>query len=377
MSLGVVIIRNSEFALDGRLKRFANTILSQDGKVTGLGWIRDKIGNTSQILTLSNGTMFTENFLKQTPFGRGLKNGLNIIHFNIWILIKLYKNRSNYKIIHACDLDTVLTAFVISKVFSKKIVFDIVDNYGHTHTMPKFFKRVVDWLEGSMIKNTDAVIVCNEERFKETKYYNPKAIVALHNSPDILGYNLQGSFIKNKSSNFKISYIGTLACEGRLLKEIIDKSKDFPQLELHIAGLGPLGSYIHTIVKDNKNVFFYGHISNQDALVLQNESDLLFATYDPSIQINRLAAPLKLYEAMALKKPIIVCKNTTSDIIVEKNKIGLVINYNADEFWRAAIFLSTNRFQCLEFGENGYKCYTKEYSWELMAQKLIALYKYL
>lgn len=69
-----------------------------------------------------------------------------------------------------------------------------------------------------------------------------------------------------------------------------------------------------------------------------------------------------------------MCKGTGIDKIVIENEIGLVIDYDAEQFYKAIRYLCENPDVALAMGEKGRKLYEKEYSWELMKKKLVALY---
>ena len=92
------------------------------------------------------------------------------------------------------------------------------------------------------------------------------------------------------------------------------------------------------------------------------------------LEINRnhqLCAPNKFYEALALSKPIIVCKGTGIDNIVQENKIGIVINYSASEFYDAVIWFKNNLEEAIAMGNRGRLLYEENYRWSIMEQKLI------
>lgn len=109
-------------------------------------------------------------------------------------------------------------------------------------------------------------------------------------------------------------------------------------------------------------------------LQLQASSLCISAIYEPSIRNHQLCAPNKFYEALALRKPIIVCRGTGIDSIVEKNNIGIVIDYSAEEFYKAVRFLKANPCIVQQQGLNARKLYEEEYSWSLMKKRLIDAY---
>ena len=68
-------------------------------------------------------------------------------------------------------------------------------------------------------------------------------------------------------------------------------------------------------------------------------------------------------------KPIIVCKNTSIDRIVEEEKLGLVINYNVQEFFQAVDSLKGKDFS------QSIVLYKNKYSWTIMEERLQKIFK--
>ena len=99
----------------------------------------------------------------------------------------------------------------------------------------------------------------------------------------------------------------------------------------------------------------------------------MFSIYDPSVKNHKYSAPNKIYEAMILKKPIIVARNTGMDKIVEKNNMGVVINYDKAEFEEKLKELVADKKLMSTMGENAAKAYN-EYCWEKMKSRLIEIY---
>lgn len=369
---GIIFIRNGNAQFDFRLQRAANTALKLGINVIALNWIRDKSRNHPAVIQLANGVVENKYYYKIAPFGKGLKNIIKLIQFNRWIYQQLKNLKNEYEIIHAIDLDVILPAYVSSKLHNKKIVYDIFDFYAPAHAMPLLFKKMVELLDYKIISLVDIVIVCNEARVNEIKKGRPKNCIIIHNTPDMNILRLPLKMIKGDEDVFRIAYTGTLAPEGRLLFEILEQAPKHKKIEMHISGIGPVDEYFTEMAQKHDNIFFYGLISIEQALQLNSECSLLFATFDPAT--NKFAAPNKVSEAMALKKPIIVCRGTGADEVVQHHEMGLVIDYDADEFWKAASFLADNKEVCAKMGINGRKAYDELYSWEIMEGRLTTLY---
>lgn len=374
MSNGIIILRNSDFVDDTIMKKKAESALKNNFLIFVLGWDRTKKHQFKSTIQLINGKVNLYLFQRLAKFGSGFGNFFNIIFFNFWIFYQLYKLRNKYDNILSMDLDTVFPSYLISVIFKKKIIFDIIDNYSFSHQLPSFLAKVTDYIENFFISSVDHVIVCNESRKNLISFEDQLKTTVIHNTPDISSNKfLKSKVCLSKSNRIKIVYVGTLH-SGRLILEIASEAFNNTDFELHIAGFGPFQDELKNIANSSKNIFFYGRLSNEKSISLQKECDILFATYDPRILINKHSAPLKLYEAMLLSKPIIVCKGTTSDLIVQKYNMGSVINYNKFEFWESAKKMISNPKSLKKIGLNSRKAYDNEYNWNIMEHKFLKLF---
>ncbi|TQP64996.1 glycosyltransferase, partial [Vibrio cholerae] len=140
-------------------------------------------------------------------------------------------------------------------------------------------------------------------------------------------------FMTSNKDEFKINvaYVGILQ-PNRLLEEILEVFARNPSWKLDIAGFGVLEDLVVSYAGKNPNIIFHGRISYDDAIRVNSNADLLFATYDPNVPNHRFSSPNKLYEAMLLSKPIIVCNSTGIDALVNDEGIGFSIDYSGVSF---------------------------------------------
>ncbi|MFA5603119.1 MAG: glycosyltransferase, partial [Bacilli bacterium] len=123
-----------------------------------------------------------------------------------------------------------------------------------------------------------------------------------------------------------------------------------------------------------ENIKYYGRVNYSEALKMYSTCDIMFAIYDPTVPNHRYSAPNKVYEAMMLGKPIIVSKGTGVDKIVEKEKIGICIDYTEKDLQNALDYLTENPKVIKEMGNRAKKVF-ESYSWDRMRDRLINLYE--
>ena len=71
---------------------------------------------------------------------------------------------------------------------------------------------------------------------------------------------------------------------------------------------------------------------------------------------------------------MIVCEGTGIDQVVKNEKIGTVIPYNANEFYKAVRYYKQHRDETVRISLSARKLYEKEFSWSIMEQRLANLY---
>lgn len=348
----IAYLRSTSIVNDSRATKEIESYKKYNNDVIAFGWNRQNIN----IQKLDEKYKF---YNKQSKYGSGMKNIFKLLGFEIWLYNNLKKERNNYDIIHACDFDTAYIGYKISKKYNKKLVYDVYDYYVDCHNL-SFLKDFIEKKDIKILNNADAVIICTEQRKKQIEKANPKKIYVIHNTPEIKKIKCQNSYTPNK---IKVCYVGILQ-DDRLLKEVCEEISKNSNIELHIGGFGKYEEYIKGLSNQYSNIFFYGQLKYDDVLDLENKCDILFATYNPEVPNHKYSAPNKVYEAMALGKPIIVCENTGIDELVKKEKIGFAIKYDAKEFIKIIKKITKEDYEKIQHYTQ--KIYNEKYSWLAM-----------
>lgn len=367
MNKRVLFLRSTSIIDDSRALKEIEALVKDGYQVSVYGWDRNgKKPNST--LKFKNGTAHLEYCSLSCSYGGGLKNLFKMLRFQ-WNLAKyLKKNKKNYDIIHSCDLDTGMVAKRYAKKYHKKLVYDIFDYYIDAHSFPSPISKLLENQEIKTINRADVTIICTEQRQKQIVKAYPKKVMVIHNTPNI-PTDLSSTSSMKKNHKIKIVYVGVLQ-DHRLLKEITEQLKDNNQIELHIGGFGIYEDYFQGMAKAYPNIYFYGSMEYLDVLKLESQADILFATYDPTIPNHKYSAPNKIYEAMALGKPIIVCEGTGIDKVVTTNHFGVAIPYDSKAFEEAITKIMKQNYKSEEIK----KVYSL-YHWDTMEKRLLETYK--
>ena len=366
----VIVVRSNSITHDVRVQKIIRT-LSKKYKVLVLGWNRENRFGDFEIN--AQGAQIKRLKLK-APYGH-ISLLLYMPVFWIWVIINLVLLKP--KVIHACDLDTLIPCLIFKLFYRKvKVVFDSFERYAMAFILPtnifsKLLFNLVFILENILAMKSDALIVTSEERLRTFGAFVPKYKIIVMNTPeDLLNevLKIKDKKIKKRPEEFLIIYAGGVA-KWRgilLLKKAIE---DLENVRLVIAGR-IIDVSLNELIEDPK-IQYLGILSHKEALALMSQADVIPILYDPKFIISRYANPNKLYEAMMLGVPVLsnVCKN-----IIKKIGCGIIINYNANDIREALIFLKENINLRKQMGLKGRIAFKKEYEWNIMEKRIEKLY---
>lgn len=364
----VVVTRCNPVVYDIRVFKIAGS-LKKRYSLLALGWNRERVPReitSKYIVDLKLCGLIA-------PYGKSLIHSPKMVayyaYFWIWLFIQLLKSRP--KVVHACDLDTVIPCYFYKLIFRKKLIFDVFDRYAIAFVPGKFriFYSTVNFLEEFFSKNSDILITISE-KVLSTFRRTPKHSLLIFNCPEDYAID------KKKSSEdgvLKIVYTGGIRSKTRGLENITTAIKDLPNVELVIAGW-----YIKTDkpfldhLLHMPNVKYMGILKPDDALNLEASSDVIVALYDPSIQWHNITLPNKFFEAMMCGVPLIT---NISPEFVNSIGFGIIVQYdNIKQIKDAIVKLRDNLELRRNLGLNGRSAFLEKYNWMKMEEEILEVY---
>jgi len=368
----VVIIRSNGINPDPRVEKEA-MFLAKTYDVKILAWDRKKEMNK---IEKRNGYIISRCHLKG-HYGSGIKN---IFYIILWMVYEFFWLLGHhFDIIHACDLDTYLPAFIVAKIKKKKIIYDIFDFYADMLIgIPSIFKKIIKKIDLFIIQFANGVIIADENRIKQIAGSCPKKLIAIYNTPfdflDIYKDNNQKNLNKSK---FILGYIGLLQKE-RGFDYLLNVIKDIQEVKLIIGGVG---NYEEEIKENAQNIFnleFIGKVTPYEkTLQIESNFDSFLALYDPNIPNHKYSSPNKLFEAMMLGKSIIVSKDTGMDELVNKYQCGIIVKYGEEQELKDAILklISMKEEGNNFYSKNSRMAYLNIFNPKIMEKRLLDFYK--
>jgi glycosyltransferase involved in cell wall biosynthesis len=281
-----------------------------------------------------------------------------------------------------------ITAYLLSRVKRAKLVFNVSDLWPESAeklglVTNKSMLKLSTYLEEFCYRKSSLITgqtqgICKNisTRFPEKKVY------WLKNGVDVNFYNTDKLIEKNwreengfLAKDFILIYAGIMGyAQG--LEVIIEAAKNFinqNDIRFVFLGSGPEKEKLLNL----KQKFNLGNVSFFEAVPKIKMQDILMSTDASIIPLRKLeifkgAIPSKIFENLALKKPIILgVEGEAKELFIDEAKAGLAFEpENANDLSKKIKEAYNDRSQLSEYGNNGY-LYVKQYfSRDIIANEL-------
>ena len=325
----ILMLRSQNIVSDSRVLRYENWFQKHDISYRIVGWDREQSGIERE------NTIYCR---IKAGFQQKSKAIIGRIKWNAWLMKYLYGSRKSYRIIHACDFDTVLPALVM-QLFGKKVIFDIFDWFSdETRTGKWFIDKTINFLERWAVQKADLVILCEAGRLKQIQCI-PNEYIVIPNIPSVPIVE----FVPDRTFNKTIGYVGGIVAD-RGLEELVHVIAKLPDWTLHIAGFGDerLVKEIEEYSRKYENIHYYGKVPYDEAIKIMRSVDLIYAMYYTNNRNHVFAAPNKFYEAIFLQKPIITTEGTLVGDKVRGVNSGYVIDEGEENLKKLLSLITTD-----------------------------------
>jgi glycosyltransferase involved in cell wall biosynthesis len=329
-----------------------------------------------------------------TLVGRKLKTSRDILvrpykthRFNLWFhkSVLFYANYiirlfffllgSNYDVIVSNDLDTLPACWLAGKIRRKILIFD-------SHEL---FTEVPELVNKPLIRKAWLILeklLLPHVKFGYTvsppiqEYYKLK----YNNNFELVrnvGHYREDTIFKGFSDEIVILYQGAVNL-GRGLELMLATLNHLNNIKLWIVGEGDIFDDLKEIslkLGVEKKVVFFGRKSIDNLLNITSQAHIGISLEEDLGLNYRYALPNKLFDYIQSRVPVIVSDLPEMRNLVEKYKIGLVLQKRTPESLAQIInqLISGNTFQS-SLSQN-LETAARELSWQREEEKLIGLYR--
>jgi glycosyltransferase involved in cell wall biosynthesis len=150
---------------------------------------------------------------------------------------------------------------------------------------------------------------------------------------------------------------------------LLAATKDLPEVRVLAAG-HIRERNLATAISRQSNWEYLGVVPHKEVERVYRDSHVVFLFYRPDLAINRLAVPMKLSEALAVGRPILMNEEIQLSKKILDWEVGYTCAYDTRALRTCLEQISTNRSELSEKASNAPVVYDRELSWEAHAQKL-------
>jgi glycosyltransferase involved in cell wall biosynthesis len=211
-------------------------------------------------------------------------------------------------------------------------------------------------------------------------------IAVIPNGADIKMFNptISGASITkryNLESKRTICFSGSLDQPWQGIDEILKSAKIICSIDSTIQFLivGNTSGQEEMLKSAPKNVIFTGNVAHSEVSYFFAAADVLVAPYKLKEEFKKVGfynSPVKLFEYMAMGKPIITSDLGQISEVIKHEKSGLLIEPgNYKELANNILKLVENQQLVDKLGSNARVEFEKNYTWEMNAMKVIAVYE--
>lgn len=307
----------------------------------------------------------------------------------IWRLKSLYRLavQENADIYHFHDPDLIPVALLLSRKHHKPVVYDVHEYYGESlltrywlpRPLRKFVARTVDLVEKRAARSFAGIVTVNGHMAELFRRENPEGEI-LHNYP------LKRQFEFPRPENVKppvILYLGGINRERGLeviLRAMILVRKRYPEAVCELVGpveTSDLGSEFSDLTPwlEQGNIRLRGKVPYEQVPEILAQSSIALVPLLPTLNYQK-AIPVKLLEYMAAGLPVVGSRFGYIEEIITKNQCGLLTEPgDPDSLSQGICALLENPENALNYGQNGWDAFHREYTWEKEQSKLLRLYE--
>lgn len=360
----VIMIVTNRYDPDIRVHKEAQYLKSRGFDVEILCWDRENQYSDKAIDEIDG--IKIKRFFPYAKCGTGIKQIKAYIRFIIEL--NTYLKDTNYDYLHCHDLDGIIAGY-FGKLKKSKLIFDMHEFYEMQGEKLKY-KWIIKVMVNYLQNKSDAIIYVNEMQVKELKNKLKLKSIYLPNYPNIIDYL---GIKKNENLTLNISYIGVVR-QFNELKNLMEACNGLEDVFISIHGDGGAYNKLNSIKENYSNIEMTGRYNPKESSKIYSDTDISYIVYSKHNPQHMIGYPVKFFEAIITKTPIIVAKGSVLEDFVREHDIGFVVDgESVEEIKYLVSNINVNRQGLKEKIKNIEKIQFN-YSWEEVVKNLDKIY---
>ena len=312
----------------------------------------------------------------------------------IWSLYRLIR-RHRIEVLQVIDVPLSAAVLVLGRLMGLPVFYDMWENYpealkGWAQADWKYlvFKnyRVARAVEKWVTRRVDHIFtVVDEARDRLVDDgIDPRKVSVVTNGVDLdmfLEHPMAGAIpLDQDGDRYRLIYVGYITIE-RGLEDVVRALRlvrsHIPNVVLYIAGTGSDESHLRSVI-DSENVGdlvqFLGWLPFDQIHGYVLKSDLCLVPHLNNDFINT-TIPNKLFQYMALSKPVLVSNAKPLARIVSQSRCGFIFESGNPGDAAAKIIEAYEARGDRGYGERGRRAAEEKYTWDIASLDLVRVYR--
>lgn len=312
----VKMILTNRFDPDVRVYKEALYLSQQGYSVEILCWDREREKPETEIID----GIRIRRFYPPAQYGSGLRQLLPFLRFGREVRQYLRGRRVDY--LHCHDLDGALVGNACRRDHpAARVIFDMHEIYevqGKKQKLRPLVRQVVK----ACHHRADAILYVNDLQLAHMDQADRAKLIFLPNYPDAGNFP---SDAKVPADPLRVAYIGSVR-HFHQMKNLLDAARDLPEVQVSIHGFGTAYRALQAIGDRYPNARITGPYHFSESTRLFAEADVLYVMYPMDTLQNRESEPIKFFEAIITRTPVIVSPLSRLADVVRSHDMGYTVD---------------------------------------------------
>lgn len=260
------------------------------------------------------------------------------------------------------DLESAYTAQLVKHKLNNRKIFSLI-------------KRLLVLIEDFIIKSgrkvtTHTSFLINyafQRKLRHDVILIPDGVdVGLFDPSKVSGEDVKK--ILNINSDTKLCvYAGRIdySIGGLIIYQVAHSLQSYSEIKFLIIGEGD--PKLLKKLKELSNVIYHGRVSEEEVPKYLATADVILVPY-PDTLASHSVSPLKLFEGLAMGKPVIASAVNGIKDVIKNDFNGVLVSSDVKDWGSAIINLIENPELARYLGENGRKTVIEKYDWDILSE---------